>query len=97
MSLHLSLRPSDSNNDNEFIGPDITHKTFEVSVVNSSNINSKTSAQYDHEITDSQCTKEELIGYDLVAEQTKDKELLKLKEELQSSKVSQATNSMQFY
>ena len=35
-----------------------------------------------------------LPGYDLVTEQTKDKELLKLKEELHSGKESQAINSM---
>ena len=48
----------------------------------SSNINHKAFAQYDHQITDNQFTEEELnlSGYDLVTEQTKDKELLKLKE-----------------
>ena len=34
-----------------------------------------------------------LSGCDLVAEQTKDKEILKLKEELQSGKASWAINS----
>ena len=44
-------------------------------MINSSNINPKTSFQYDHQITDNQCTKEELNlpAYDLVAEQTRDK------------------------
>ena len=48
----------------------------------------------DDQITDNQCTKEELnlSGYDLVTEQTKDKVLLKLKEELQGCKASQANN-----
>ena len=65
---------------------------FKVSMINSSNINPKTFAQHDHQITDNQCTKEELNlpGYDLVSEQTKDKELLKFKEELLSGKVSLA-------
>ena len=59
------------------------------------NIDPKTFVQYDHQITDNQCTKEELNlpGYDLVAEQAKDKELLKLKEDLQSDKACQALKS----
>ena len=40
--------PSDSNDNNEHSGPDISDKTFEVSMINSSNINPKTSALYDH-------------------------------------------------
>ena len=35
---------------NELSGPDITDKTFEVSMINSSNINPKAFAQYDHQI-----------------------------------------------
>ena len=79
MLSHLPLRPSDSNDNNEFSGHDITYKTFEVSMINSSHINPKAFAQYDHQITDNQCTKEEfnLPGYELVTEQTKGKELLK--------------------
>ena len=78
---HLLHRPSYSNDENLLSGPDITDKMFEVSMLNSSNIFSKTVAQYDHLITDNQCTKEELdlSGYDLVTEKTKDKELLKQK------------------
>ena len=55
------------------------------------NINPKTFAQYDHQITGNQSDKEELnlTGYNLEAgKKTKDKELLKLKEELQSGKTS---------
>ena len=39
-------------------------------MINSSNINPKAFAQYDHQITDNQCTKEELNPpvYDLVTE-----------------------------
>ena len=94
MSL-LPHRPSDFKDDNAPSGPDITDKTFEVSMINSSNINPKASAQYYHQITDNQCIKEELnlSGYDLAAEQTKDKELLKIKEELQGGKASQVINS----
>ena len=64
-------------------------------MINSSNINPKAFAQYDHQIADNQFTKEELNlpGYDLATEQTKDKELLKLKEELQGGKAFQAINS----
>ena len=45
-------------------------------MINSSNINPKAFAQYDHQETDNQDTKEELNlpGFDLVTEQTKDKE-----------------------
>ena len=80
----LPHRPSDSNDDNGHSNPDITDKTFEVSMINSSNINLKAFTQYDHQITDNQCTKEELNlpGHDLVTEQTNNKELLKIKEEL---------------
>ena len=44
---------------------------FEVSMINSSNIDPKTFAQCHHQITDNQFTKEELNlpGYDLVTEQ----------------------------
>ena len=79
MLSHLPHRPSDSNDDNELSVPDITDKTFEVSMSNSSNINPKTFAQYYHQITDNQYTKEELNlpGYDLVTEQSQGKELLK--------------------
>ena len=60
-----------SNDDCELNGPDITDITFQVSMINSSNINSKTFVQYDHQVTDIQCTKEEfnLPGYELVTEQ----------------------------
>ena len=55
---------------------------FEVSVIKSSNINPKTFAQYDHQITDNLCVKEvlNLPGDDFVTEKTKDKELLKIKD-----------------
>ena len=68
----LPHRPSDSNDDNELSGSEITHKTFEGSMINSSNINPKAFAQYDHQITDNQCTKEDLSlpGYDLLTEQS---------------------------
>ena len=81
MLFHLPHRLSDSHDDNELTGPDKTYKTFEVSMVNSSNINPKIFVQYNHQITESQCTNEELHlpDYDLVAEQMYDKELLKLK------------------
>ena len=56
MLSHLPHRPSDSNGDNELSCPDITDKMFEVSMINSSNINPKTFAQYDHQITVNQNT-----------------------------------------
>ena len=91
----LLHRPPGSNDDNECSGPDITDEMFEVSMINNSNMNPKTFVHYDHQITDNQCIKEELNlpGYVLLTEQTKDKELLKLKEKLQRGKVSNAINS----
>ena len=91
----LLYRPSDSNDDNELSGPDITDEAFEVSMIKSSIINPKTVAQYDCQVKGNQCSKEELnmSGFDLVAEQVKDKELLQLKEELKSGKASQAISS----
>ena len=64
----LPYRASDSNDKNEPSGPDIIDKMFEVSMINSSNINPKAFAQYDHQITDNQWTEEELNlpGYNLV-------------------------------
>ena len=95
MLSSLPYRPSDRYDDDELGGPDITNITFEVSKINSSDIYPKTFVQYGYQITDNQCTKEELNlpGYDLVAGQTKDKELIKIKEQLQSGKASQAINS----
>ena len=52
--LYLPHRQSDSNDDNELSDPDIIDNTFEVSMINSSNIKPKTFAQYDHQITDNQ-------------------------------------------
>ena len=71
--LCLPHGPSD-NDDNEFSCLDITDIIFECSMINSSNINPKPFAQYDHQVTDNQCTKVKLNlpGYDLVTEQTKD-------------------------
>ena len=53
----LLHKPSDSNDDNELGGMDITDELFEFSMINSSKINPKTFPQYDHQITDNQCTK----------------------------------------
>ena len=46
--------------------------------------------QYDQQYEDKQCNKEELEipGFDLVIEQSKDKELVQLKDSLQSEKMS---------
>ena len=41
----LPHRPSDSNDDDEHSSLDITDETFEVRVINSSNINPKTYVQ----------------------------------------------------
>ena len=67
----LQHTSSDSNDDNELSSPDITDKTCEDSMINSSNINPNTFTQYDHLTIDNEFTKEELSlpGYDLVTEQ----------------------------
>ena len=93
--LWLPHRPPDSNDDNKLSGSDITNNTFEVSMINDSNNNPKIFAQYDHQVTNNQCTKEELNlhGNDLVTEKTKGKELLKIKEKLKSGKASQGIDS----
>ena len=72
MFSHPPYRQSDSNNDNELSGPDIRDKTYEISMINSSNINHKTLLNMTHQMTDNQCTKEELNlpRYDLVTEQS---------------------------
>ena len=95
MLSHLPHRPRDSNDDNELSSPNMTDETFRVGMINSSNINPKAFAQYEHQKTYNQCTQEEmnLPGYDLVTEKTKDKEVLQLKQELQGCKASQAINS----
>ena len=76
--------PTDSyNNCGESI-PDITDRTFEVNLINSSDNNPKRFGQYDHQYEDKQCNKEELEipGFDLVIEQSKDKEFVQLKDRL---------------
>ena len=81
--------------DSECSGPDITGKTFEANFIDSSRIDTKIYAKYDYQYEDKQCNKEELWvpGFDLTVEQSKDKELVQLKENLQSEKASQATTS----
>ena len=56
----LPYRPSDYNDDNELSGPDMTDKLFEINMINNSSINPTIFAQHDHQITENQCTKEEL-------------------------------------
>ena len=69
MLSHLPHRPSGSNDDNKLSDPDITDKMFEVSMINSNNINPKGFVHYDHQITNNQCTEGvlNLPGYDFVA------------------------------
>ena len=63
--------------------------------IDSSRIDPKKYAKYDYHYEDKQCNKEELgvPGFDLTVEQSKDKELVQLKENLQTEKASQATSS----
>ena len=75
--------------------PDITDRILEVNLINSGDINPKRFAQYDHQYENKQCNKEELEipGFDLVIEQSKDKEYVQLKERLQSEKISSSVAS----
>ena len=75
--------------------PDITDRTFEVNLINSSDVNPKGFAQYHHQYEDKQCNKEELEipGFDLVIEQSKDKELVQLNDRQQSEKMPSSVAS----
>ena len=57
--------------------------------------NPKRFAQYDHQCEDKQCYKEEfeISDFDLVIEQSKDKELVQLKDRQQSEKMSSSVAS----
>ena len=79
--LSSLLHPTDSLDNSGDSVPDITDRTFEVNVTNSSDINPKRFAQYDHQYEDKQFNKEklEIPGFDLVIEQSKDKEQRKVK------------------
>ena len=91
----LSRLQHSISKDSECSDLDITDKTFEVNFVDSSRIDPKKYAKYDYQYEDKQCNKEELEvpGFDLTVEKSKDKELVQLKENLQTEKASQATTS----
>ena len=87
--------PTDSFDNSGDSIPDITDRSFEVNLINSSDINPKRFVQYDHQYEDKQCNKEEIEipGFDLVIEQSKDKECVQLKDRLQSEKMSSSVAS----
>ena len=87
--------PTDSLANSGDIVPDITDRTFEVNLINCSDINPERFAQYDHHYEDKQCKKEELEIpiFDLVIEQSKDKDLVRLKDRVQSEKMSSSVAS----
>ena len=60
--------PTDSFNNSGDSVPDNTDRTFEVNLIDSSDINPKRFALYDHQYEDKQCNKEqlEIMGFDLV-------------------------------
>ena len=86
----LPHKEQDSCNESEVSGPDITDKTFEINMINSSNLRIKDFTQYSDPLGDDQPSRDELAvpHYDIVIEQAKDEVLLNLKEEIQSSKAS---------
>ena len=87
--------PTDISNNSGDSVPDITDRTFEVNKINSSDIYPKRFAQYDHQDENKQCNTEELEipGFDLVIEQSKDKEHVQLKDRLQNGKMSSSVAS----
>ena len=80
MLSHLPNSTDSFDNSGDSV-PDITDRTFEVNLINSSDINPKRFVQYDHQYKDKQCYKEELEipSFDFVIEQSKDKELAQTK------------------
>ena len=60
--------PTDSLGNSGNSVPDITDRTFEVNLINNSDINPNRFAQYDHQYVDKQCNKQELeiLAFDLV-------------------------------
>ena len=95
MLSRLPHKEQVSCNDSEISGPDITDKTFKINMINSSNLRTKDFAQFSGLLGDDQPHREELTvpHYDMVIEQAKDKVLLNLKEEIQSSKASSSVLS----
>ena len=81
--------------DSECSDSGITDKTFGVNFIDSGRIDPKKYAKYNYQYEDKQSNKEELgvPGFDLTVEQSKDKELEQLKENLQTEMASQATTS----
>ena len=72
----------------------IKHFFFEINFIDGSRIDPKKYAKYDYQYEDKQCNKELRVPwFDLTVDQSKDKELVQLKENLQTEKASQATTS----
>ena len=90
MLSRLPHKEQDSCSESEVSGADITDKTFEINMINSSNLRTKDFEQFSGPLGDDQPSREELTvpHYDMVIEQAKDKVLLNLKEEIQSVKAS---------
>ena len=84
------LEPICKDDDCELSGPDITDKTFEIGVIDSSQVSLKQFAQYDQPLPDKQCLKEELRvpGYDMITEQNKDQAIVTIKKNLENEKTS---------
>ena len=95
MLSRLPHKEQDSCNESEVSGPDTTDKTFKINMINSNNLRTKDFAQFSSPLGDDQPNREELNvpHYDMVIEQAKDKVLLNLKEEIQSSKASSSVLS----
>ena len=78
----------------EHAGLDITDITFEINLINRSKINPKDYSQYDQQIQDKQCLKEDMTlpGCNII-ELSKDRELVQTKETLKDGKASQLVYS----
>ena len=71
MLSQLPHKEQDSCSENEVSGPYITDKTFEINIINSSNLRTKDCAQFSSPLGDDQPSREELTvpHYDMVIEQ----------------------------
>ena len=93
-AIFLSCLPhncSGHNSDDrgELSGPDITSKTFEINLIYSSII-PKDCVQYDQQMQDKHCLTEDITlpGYNLIEDQSQNKEFVKIKKTLKNGKAS---------
>ena len=62
--------------------PDISNNTLEISAINSNQIDPKSFASYNLKEKDTEDPEKECLGFDMIVEQSKDKEITKIKQVL---------------